>query len=78
MMSPLFNLLNGKDQQANYVEQMFGGLSNFQQQLQQFASRFQNQNPQAMVQNLLNSGQMTQQQFEQYRAIANQITGRRF
>ena len=33
-------------------------------------------NPQQKVQELLNSGQMSQQQFEQLRQMANQITGK--
>ena len=34
-------------------------------------------NPQQMVQNLLNQGKMTQGQFNQLRAMANQIMGTR-
>ncbi len=49
---------------------------NFMQQLSQFASSL-NGNPQQMVQNLIQSGQMSQQQFQQYAQLANQITGRR-
>lgn len=51
------------------------------QQLDNFVQNFQrnngNLNPQQMVQNLLNSGKMTQTQFNQYRDMANQITGMR-
>lgn len=52
----------------------------FKQQLDAFMRNFQQggQNPQQIVQQLLNSGQMTQGQFNQYRDIANQITGLRF
>lgn len=49
----------------------------FKQQLDAFAQNFKNSNPQQMVQNLLNSGKMTQAQFNQFRNIANQITGMR-
>ncbi len=31
--------------------------------------------PQSAVQELLNSGKMSQQQYEQYRAVANALTG---
>lgn len=50
-------------QQAKSLEQQF---------------RKSGQNPQQVVQNLLNNGQMTQQQFNQLRNMANQITGMRF
>lgn len=36
----------------------------------------QNIDPKAKVQELLNSGQMTQEQFNQYRMMANQLTGK--
>lgn len=60
---------------------MFGGAMNFQQQFNQFAQRFRQSgqiSPQQIVQNMLNSGQMTQEQFNQLRAIANQITGKNY
>lgn len=48
-------------------------LSNdFLSQFNQFRSMF-NGNPQAQVQNLINSGQMTQEQFNQYAQMANQL-----
>lgn len=49
------------------------------QQFGQFRQNWLQQNPntspQQAVQNLLNSGKMSQQQFEQFRNIANSITG---
>lgn len=60
---------------------MFGGAMNFQQQFNQFAQQFRQSGqipPQQIVQNMLNSGQMTQEQFNQLRAIANQITGKNY
>lgn len=49
------------------------------QQFQQFRQNWLQQNPntspQQAVQQLLNSGKMTQQQFEQFRAIANGFSG---
>ena len=49
-------------------------------QFSEFASNFQknfNCTPQQKVQELLNSGQMTRQEFEQYSQIANRLTGRK-
>lgn len=60
---------------------MFGGAMNFQQQFNQFVQQFRQpgaMSPQQIVQNMLNSGQMTQQQFNQIRDIANRITGRNY
>lgn len=48
-------------------------------QLMNFAKVFRNNfacTPQQKVQELLNSGQMTQEQFNQYKAIADQFLGR--
>lgn len=55
--------------------QMFGGFNNFQNNFSQFMQSFGNGNPQAVVQQMLNNGQMSQQQFEQCRQLANQIMG---
>ena len=64
----------------NNIFNLFGGLQNFQNQFNAFKQQFQMQNgnisPQEKVQQLLNSGQMSQQQFDQLRQIANQITGK--
>lgn len=63
----------------NNLFNLFGGFQNFQAQFKNFAQNFNQQNqmsPQERVQQLLNSGQMTQEQFEQLRAMANQITGK--
>lgn len=62
----------------------FNGMNPMQlmQQFQQFRQNFMQQNPnanpQAMVQQLLNSGRMSQQQFEQFRKMANMLTGKKF
>lgn len=49
------------------------------QQFQQFRDNWMKQNPnkspQQAVQELLNSGKMSQQQFEQFRNMANSIMG---
>ncbi len=50
----------------------------FQQKFNDFARQFNaGVNPQQLVQNLLNTGKMTQDQFNQFRTIANQLTGMR-
>lgn len=66
-MNPLFNLLNSRP--------LPGPLGNFQNFMQQFNAFRQGYsgNAQQDVQNLLNSGQMTQEQFNQYSQMATQI-----
>lgn len=56
----------------------FGGLQNFQNNFNNFANNFMNtanMSPQQMVQQKLDSGQMTPQQFAEIRRIANSLTG---
>lgn len=62
----------------NNIMNMFGNYQNFKTQFELFKQNMQRQNisPQQKVQELLNSGQMTQQQFEHLRQLANQITGK--
>lgn len=62
-MNPLFNMFN--NQQAG----PFGNVSNVVNQYNQFKSNFQG-DPRQKVQDLLNSGQMTQEQFNQLSAMA--------
>lgn len=62
MANPLFNLLNGTQQ------------NNMQQQFDNFRKTV-NGNPQAIVENLVNSGQMTQQQYQQLSQMANILRG---
>lgn len=66
----------------NGVQNPFSNFQNFQQQFNSFAQNFQQQNqgvnPQQLVQGMLNNGQMSQQQFNQCRMMANQITGMNF
>ncbi len=63
------------------LQQLMGNPQLFQKQLNNFAQNysrtFGNISPQQAVQQLLNSGQMTQAQFNQLRDIANRITGQR-
>ncbi len=49
-----------------------GGLSQIIEQAKQMRKTF-NGNPQQVVQNLLNSGRMSQSQFNQLSQIANQV-----
>lgn len=63
----------------NDIINQLGGLRNFQQRLTTFKQQLDqggSGNYQEMVQRLIDAGQMTQEQFNQFRAIANQITGR--
>jgi len=66
--------------QMNQIMQMFGGQQAFQQRFNAMQQQFAQQgiNPQQKVQELLNSGQMSQQQFNQLRGIANMICGKNF
>lgn len=61
----------------NNIFNLFGGYSGFINRFNSMKQQLSQQNisPQEKVQQLLNSGQMTQQQFEKLRGIANQITG---
>lgn len=56
--------------------QLFGNMPNFQRQFQNFQNQMIGVNPQQEVQKMLNNGQMSQQQFNQLRALVNQLTGR--
>ena len=53
-------------------------LQKFNDFAQNFQRNFGNADPKQLVQNLLNSGQMTQSQFNQFSNIANQLLGKRF
>lgn len=50
-------------------------LQQFQQFRQTFMQKNPNVNPQNRVQEMLNTGKMTQTQFEQCRKMANMLTG---
>ena len=65
---------------ANFM-QMFGNMQNMRSKFQQFAQNFQQQNsgnvnPQQMVQQLLDSGRMSQEQFNQIQNMANMFFGK--
>ena len=64
MSNPLFNALGG--QQTNPMQQLVADARKLRQTMQ---------NPRAEVERLLQSGQMSQQQFNQFSQIAQQIVG---
>ena len=68
MSNPLFAALGGRT--SSPVQD--GGFSQMVQQLQQFRNTFRG-DPRAEVQRLLQSGQMTQAQFNQYGQMASQL-----
>ena len=72
MPNPLYNRFGNNVPQAN---------NNLMNAFRAFASNFSKQSnmtPQQRVQELLNSGQMTQEQFESLRQMANQLTGKNY
>ena len=63
--NPLFNALNG-GQQTNPMQQLVAEARQLKQPIQ---------NPRAEVERLLQTGQMSQDQFNQFAQIAQQIVG---
>ena len=63
--NPLFNALNGV-QKTNPMQQLVAEARQLKQTIQ---------NPQAEVERLLQTGQMSQDQFNQFAQIAQQIVG---
>jgi len=59
--------------------QMFGNMQNMMAQFNQFRQQIQQQgiNPQQQVMELLKSGKMSQQQFEQLKQMANMFSNMR-
>lgn len=66
MPNPLFGNMGGPNIGP------FGNMMNFLNSFNQFRQNF-NGNPQQMVQNLISSGQMSQDQYNQLSNMANQI-----
>ena len=62
MANPLFNGFGNNNQFGNLI-----------QQAQEFKRQIANINPRAEVERLLNSGDMSQQQFNEYSQIAQQV-----
>ena len=71
MGNPFFNRFGN---QGNQMPGPFGNMQNLMNQFQQFKSQFQG-DPQQQVQELLNSGKMTQEQFNQLSGMAQQFQG---
>ena len=70
MASPLFNLLNNQMQPP--INTPMGNAMAMLKQFQQFKNSFQG-DPKAEVMKMLNNGQMTQAQFNQYQQMAQQF-----
>ena len=64
MANPLFNALNG--QQTNPMQQLVADARKLRQTMQ---------NPRAEVERLVQTGQMSQEQFNHFSQIAQQIVG---
>ena len=74
MPNPMLDMLSrGSPQQFAGAGNMSGGPMQMAQQFAQFKRIMQGRNPQQMVQNLLQSGQMTQAQFEQLKQQASEL-----
>lgn len=68
MANQLFSALNGNNRQnTNPMQQLIADAKRLQQTM--------NGNPRQMVEELVKSGRMSQDQFNQYAQIANQIIG---
>lgn len=90
-MSPLYQIFGNRMQQPvpsapqpapafqNPIMNRFQAFGDYIGQFQEFArnfnSNFGNQNPKDIVQNLINSGQMSQEDFSRLSAIANSFMG---
>ena len=70
MSNPLFELLGG--QQVPQMPGPLGNFANLAQRFQQFRTNYKG-DPRQEVQRLLDSGQMTQQQYNQLRGMAQQL-----
>lgn len=74
MGNPMLDMLSrGAPKQFAGPGNMPGGPMQMMQQFAQFRRMMQGRNPQQMVQNLLQSGQMSQAQFEQLKQQANDL-----
>lgn len=71
MGNPIYNAFRN---QPSSMPSPFGNITNMIKQFNQFRSGFQG-DPQSMVQQLINSGKMSQEQFEQLSNVAKQFQG---
>lgn len=74
-MSPLFNLLNNNGMGMNNMmpTNPMSNMMNLINQFNQFKNNFRG-NPEQQVRQMLNSGQMTQNQFNQLSQMANMFS----
>lgn len=70
MGNPIFNAIKSQNSSPG----VFGNMNNIISQFNQFRAGLQG-DPQSMVQQLINSGKMSQQQFEQFSNMAKQFQG---
>lgn len=70
-MNNLYKSLGNSNQQ---LPPPFGNLQNMMKQFNQFKNTFKG-DPRQQVQELLNSGRMTQDQFNQLKRMADQLQG---
>ena len=74
MGNPMLDMLSrGAQNHFAGPGNMSGGPMQMMQQFAQFRRMMQGRNPQQMVQNLLQSGQMSQAQFEQLKQQASEL-----
>ncbi len=78
MMNPLFNLLSNGNMNNTGMNMMpvnnpMSNIMNLMNQFNQFKNNFKG-NPEQQVRQLLNSGQMTQSQFNQLSQMANMFS----
>ena len=74
MGNPMLDMLSrGAPQQFSGAGNMAGGPMQMMQNFAKFKRMMQGRNPQQMVQSLLQSGQMTQAQFEQLKQQASEL-----
>ena len=72
MNNSIFNLFNNTRGFNNPMMNTFGNMQNFMNQFNTFRNSFQG-DPKQQVQELLNSGQMSQSQFNQLSQMATQL-----
>lgn len=81
MANPIFDMMYGgmpQQQPAFTAPSPINNYTNVLQRANQLAQSLpQSFNPQAIAQQMVNSGQVSQQQLQQAMQIANQLTGRR-
>ena len=73
MANPILAALGNKMPQGNIMPQQTNNPLQLIQQFNQFRQQLGNRNPKQMVEQLLSSGQMSQQQFEQLQQQAQSL-----